>query len=406
MFTTIIAAGLVAVSLTAPVIHEEKKDIVDTAVAAGSFHTLATALTEAGLVDALKGEGPFTVFAPTDAAFAALPEGTVASLLERENRDLLTSILTYHVAAGEVMSEQVVELSAANTLNGQRVDISVVDDVVRINEAQVTVVDIECSNGVIHVIDAVLMPSTDDLVKTAVNAKTFGTLVAAVKAAGLAETLMGPGPFTVLAPTDAAFAKLPEGTVETLLRPENREKLVGILTYHVLPGRVYADDALRSLEFMTVQSSPVSFSVDGDRVMVADATVLATDIDATNGVIHVIDSVIMPPAKPVMVGQAVNDVIDEAINLGAPLFNQGQRSACAAIYTITTQSLLMLPAEGMPSAASQRLTKALAASKQTHDAGEQSWILREALDDVRKMPMDMPMMTNSSSCSTGKKQSW
>jgi len=303
---TLLSLNLVAAPFAAPVAddHEGQKDIVATAVAAGSFNTLAAALTEADLVGALQGEGPFTVFAPTDEAFAKLPEGTVAELLKPENRERLVSILTYHVVAGDVRSKQVVELDSAGTLNGQRLDIQVDKRGVAVDNARVTTADIACSNGVIHVIDSVLLPSTDDLVATAVKAGDFGTLVAAVKAAGLAETLMGEGPFTVLAPTDAAFAKLPEGTVESLLKPENLETLTSILTYHVLPGRVYSDDALRDLEFTTVQSSAVTFSVDDDQVMVADAKVLAVDIDTTNGVIHVIDSVIMPPAKALKTSKA------------------------------------------------------------------------------------------------------
>ncbi|MDH3729510.1 MAG: fasciclin domain-containing protein [Acidimicrobiia bacterium] len=134
----------------------ELPDIVDTAVAAGDFTTLATALDAAGLIDTLKGEGPFTVFAPTDAAFAALPAGTVEGLLE--DIPTLTSILTYHVVSGLVKAEDVVGLSSATTLNGSDVSITVDGASVMINDANVTVTDILASNGVIHVIDAVLLP--------------------------------------------------------------------------------------------------------------------------------------------------------------------------------------------------------------------------------------------------------
>jgi uncharacterized surface protein with fasciclin (FAS1) repeats len=123
---------------------------------------------------------------------------------------------------------------------------------------------------------------------------------------------MGEGPFTVLAPTDEAFAKLPEGTVESLLRPENLEKLQSILTYHVIPGRIYSSDALANLEFNTVESSPVRFSVEDDQVMVEGANVVAVDIDATNGVIHVIDAVIMPPAKSRQMGMAAPSCSDSS----------------------------------------------------------------------------------------------
>jgi uncharacterized surface protein with fasciclin (FAS1) repeats len=135
-----------------------KKDIVDTAVAAGSFTTLAAALQAADLVDTLKGDGPFTVFAPTDEAFAKLPAGTVESLLKPENKAKLQAILTYHVVAGSVSSSEVVKLKSAKTVNGQSVAIKVADGGVSIDGANVVKADIQTSNGVIHVIDSVILP--------------------------------------------------------------------------------------------------------------------------------------------------------------------------------------------------------------------------------------------------------
>jgi len=134
------------------------KDIVDTAVSAGSFKTLTAALEAAGLVETLKGKGPFTVFAPTDSAFAKLPDGTVKSLLKPENKQNLTAILTYHVVAGNVKAADVIKLSSAKTLNGQSVTIKVVGGKVLINGATVVKADIAATNGTIHVIDTVLMP--------------------------------------------------------------------------------------------------------------------------------------------------------------------------------------------------------------------------------------------------------
>jgi uncharacterized surface protein with fasciclin (FAS1) repeats len=138
-----------------------------------------------------------------------------------------------------------------------------------------------------------------DIVDTAAGAEGFKTLVAAVKAAGLVDTLKGEGPFTVLAPTDEAFAKLPAGTVEALLKPENKEKLVAILTYHVLPGKVMKSTVatLDGKSVKTVQGSPVKISVGDGGVMINHAKVTATDLECSNGVIHVIDTVILPPAK-------------------------------------------------------------------------------------------------------------
>ena len=150
-----IVMGIAAGSATA---YAADKDIVDTAVAAGQFKTLAAALTAAGLVDTLKGPGPFTVFAPTDAAFAKLPAGTLDSLLKPESKAKLTAILTYHVVAGKVMAADVVKLKEAKTVNGAMVAVKVDGGNVMINNAKVTTADIGASNGVIHVIDTVLLP--------------------------------------------------------------------------------------------------------------------------------------------------------------------------------------------------------------------------------------------------------
>jgi uncharacterized surface protein with fasciclin (FAS1) repeats len=153
-------AAVAAIALTAGAMNARAagQDIVDTAVSAGQFKTLAAALNAAGLVDTLKGPGPFTVFAPTDAAFAKLPAGTVENLLKPENKAQLTAVLTYHVVPGTVMASDVVKLKQAKTVNGQPVNVKTQGQVVMINEASVTATDIKASNGVIHVIDSVILP--------------------------------------------------------------------------------------------------------------------------------------------------------------------------------------------------------------------------------------------------------
>lgn len=275
-----------------------KSTIVETAVAAGSFKTLVAAVQAAGLVDTLNGTGPFTVFAPTDEAFAKLPAGTLEMLLKPENKAKLAAILTYHVVGGSVKAADVVKLKNATTVNGQRVDIKVDGAKVQVDGATVTATDIACSNGVIHVIDTVILPVDGTIVDVAAKNGSFNTLVAAVKAAGLVETLSGKGPFTVLAPTDAAFAKLPAGTLEMLLKPENKKQLVEILTYHVVPGvAAYSDAVVKMTEVPTVLGSTVAVKVVGGKVMLNGATVVAADVEATNGVIHVIDTVILPTAR-------------------------------------------------------------------------------------------------------------
>ena len=229
--------------------------IVGAAAASKDFSTLVAAVKAAGLVETLSGDGPFTVFAPTDAAFGKLPKGTVAELLKPENRGKLTDILKYHVVAGNVPASEAVKLSAAKTVLGKSLPLKVVDGGLTVGGAKVVKADLACSNGVIHVIDSVLLPPTDeaaaaepaakDIVDTAIGAEGFSTLVAAVKAAGLVDTLKGEGPFTVFAPTDAAFAKLPKETLAGLLKPEAKADLTKILTYHVVPGKVMAADVVK-----------------------------------------------------------------------------------------------------------------------------------------------------------------
>jgi uncharacterized surface protein with fasciclin (FAS1) repeats len=262
-------------------------DIVDTAVAAGSFKTLVTAVKAAGLVKTLKGKGPFTVFAPTDEAFAKLPKGTVEALLKDIPK--LKSILLYHVVPGKVLASDVVKLKSAKTALGQKIKIDTSKGV-KVNKATVVKTDIMTRNGVIHVIDSVILPK-DDIVDTARKAGSFKTLLAAVEAAGLVDTLRGAGPYTVFAPTDAAFAKLPEGTVAALLK--DIPKLKSILLYHVVPGHVKAAQVVKLDEAKTAMGQKVSFSTEGG-VRVNEANVVKTDILTGNGVIHVIDSVILP----------------------------------------------------------------------------------------------------------------
>lgn len=381
-FVVLAPLAFAAMLVAAPVRTVAAADIVDTAVQAGSFKTLAAALEAAGLVDALKGEGPFTVFAPTDDAFAQLPEGTVESLLKPENKDKLTAILTYHVVPGSVKADQVVKLTGATTLNGQRVDINVADGKVSVDDASVVKTDIECSNGVIHVIDSVLMPASDNIPTTAEKAGSFSTLLAAVNAAGLAEALSGEGPFTVFAPTDDAFAALPEGTVETLLKPENRDKLAAILKYHVIPGRIYSDDALKAKKAETLQGQPIKIMAKNGKAMVNKANLVATDIDASNGVIHVIDSVLMPSKQEKKLGATeAQQMIHDAVAKGSKLYNEGHHAQCAEVYMQTARKMIDY-GDQLPEHVSTSLSSAVSEAQATHCPIKQSWTLREGLDQA------------------------
>jgi transforming growth factor-beta-induced protein len=267
--------------------------LVDIAASDGNFKTLVAALTAAGLDKTLAGAGPFTVFAPTDAAFAKLPAGTVENLLKPENKDTLVQILTYHVVSSKLLAADISKLASADTVAKLPVSVKVDMGKVMVNNATVTKADIVASNGVIHVIDTVLLPK--DIVDTAIADGRFKTLAAALTAAGLVDTLKGKGPFTVFAPTDEAFARLPKATLDTLLKPESKKALADILTYHVVPGKVMAADVVKLTTAKTVNGKPIAIKVDGSKVTINDAQVVITDIVTSNGVIHVIDKVILPP---------------------------------------------------------------------------------------------------------------
>jgi len=294
-------------------------DLVDVAVSAGDFPTLIAALEAAGLVDTLKSEGPFTVFAPTEEAFAAALEAlglTAAELLA--DVELLTAVLTYHVVPGRVMAGDLTGAMAmpVATVNGAEISITEDAGAVIVNEATVVVADIEASNGVIHVIDQVLLPPADepgDLVDVAVSAGDFPTLIAALEAAGLVDTLKSEGPFTVFAPTEEAFAAALEAlglTAAELLA--DVELLTAVLTYHVVPGRVMAGDltGAMAMPVATVNGATVAITEAAGSVIVNEATVVVADIEASNGVIHVIDQVLLPPADE------PGDLVDVGVSAG------------------------------------------------------------------------------------------
>lgn len=208
---------------------------------------------------------------------------------------------------------------------------------------------------------------------------SFKTLLAAATAADLAGALSGPGPFTVFAPTDEAFAKLPKGTVEELLKPENREKLAGILKYHVIAGKVSLAKALEVGEAATLQGSTITAKFEGGRVLIGPATLLKADITASNGVIHVIDQVLLPKeitAKPLTAAA----LIELAIERGVPLFNEGNPAACAAVYEVTCESLRTMP--DVPEKMRQELAGAIVEMRGERQARQKAWILRNALDRV------------------------
>jgi len=255
--------------------------------------TLATAVATAELDDDLAGPGPFTLFAPTDAAFAALPPGQLDALLQPQNRQLLVDVLLGHVVSGNVDSATAATLSSAATLGGDTVIVDSVAASLFVNDAKVTSADNRARNGVVHVVDRVILPQKP-VVETLVE-RGFTTLVTAVTAANLGGALSGTGPFTVLAPTDAAFAALGQATIDALLQPSAQATLAGILSYHVVPGNVAAGDALAVELAASLQGRQVLFAAPNGEARVNGARIRQINIPCTNGVIHVLDAVLEIP---------------------------------------------------------------------------------------------------------------
>lgn len=285
-------------------------NIVETAVDAGNFTTLVTALQAAQLDDDLATPGPFTVFAPTDDAFALLPSGTIDTLLDPANRATLVDILLYHVINGKVLENDASALNGTSAvmLNALNVRVDTVNGELLLNlngnrQAKVTATNIDATNGVIHVIDVVLDPddAVDNIVDTAVANGSFTTLVTALQAAELDDDLEGTGPFTVFAPTDAAFALLPAGTIPFLLDPANKTTLIDILTYHVFDGSVLspAAIALDGQRVTMLNNGNLAINIDAGDIVLnrggsRQAKVIINDVLSSNGVIHIIDAVLDP----------------------------------------------------------------------------------------------------------------
>ena len=279
--------------------------IVDLALATPTLSTLVAGLKAGDLVTTLQGPGPFTVFAPTNAAFSALPAGVLANLLKPANKAALDNVLTYHVLGDEVMSAQILDNEMLRTLNSKYVTARVSGATIFINSAKVTTANIQASNGVIHIIDAVLLPSTappspgpspapgtQNIVQLASATPSLSTLVTALGAASLVNTLEGKGPFTVFAPTNTAFQNLPKGALQSLLKPENKDKLVDILTFHVVAGTVHAKDILDGERLQTVEGMYIMAAVNSSGVFLNNAQVTTADVNASNGVVHIIDAVL------------------------------------------------------------------------------------------------------------------
>jgi len=294
--------------------------IVDLAESTKDLSTLVSALVAADLVDTLSSPGPFTVFAPTNDAFRALPAGTLDNLMKPENKAQLVDILTYHVLPVKALAKDLDLFQAVKTVEGKNLHVQKWGGSVKVGASleskdlkSVTSADNVASNGVVHIIDGVLLPPAKlaqsvNIVKLAESNKDLSTLVSALVAADLVDTLSSPGPFTVFAPTNAAFNALPASTLDDLMKPANKAQLVDILAYHVLPEQVLAKDLDLFQAVKTVEGKNLHVQKWGGSVKVGPSleskdlkSVTSADNVASNGVVHIIDGVLLPRASIVLI---------------------------------------------------------------------------------------------------------
>ncbi|RNC80077.1 MAG: fasciclin domain-containing protein [Balneola sp.] len=310
------------------------------------FNTLSQAIIDAGLQSTLEGAGPFTVFAPTDAAFDKLPDGLLGDLTDEQ----LAEILQYHVISGsDIASSQLQATQDVETLQGEKILIEAANGVLVNNFSSVVNADIEASNGVIHAIDEVLLPEglrEANIVDRAKELSIFTSLVGAVEDAGLTTTLQFKGDFTVFAPTDNAFSELPSGLLESL----TTEQLAEILQYHVLSGEVFAANLQAEQSPASLTEESIFVTKSGEEVSVNQASVVTADVDVTNGVIHAIDQVILPDAYGTVVDAAAkryffSTLVEQVINaeLADDLSNT---SASFTLFAPTNEAFAKLP-EGL-----------------------------------------------------------
>jgi transforming growth factor-beta-induced protein len=315
LYTFLIALFVLAGFVAAPTpasasSHVFQPNIMDIVAADDRFDTLEAAVKAAGLADTLaSANNRFTVFAPTDAAFAALPAGLVGELLQ-DPGGALTQILLYHVVPGSLDSGTVLASSSLATAQGGTLSVNLRDGNPYVNDSMIIITDIPAKNGIIHVIDAVLVPDISlpspapvpadpatlpSIAEIAVADGRFNTLVAAADAAGLVPTLAGPGNFTVFAPTDDAFAALGQDTINALLADPSGE-LTNILLYHVVGDQLRAEQIATDKYIPTLDGRPlrVGYDSSGRLVLNENTYFLIANIQASNGTIHVIDRVLIP----------------------------------------------------------------------------------------------------------------
>ncbi len=345
--------------------------------------TLLSLVKAAGL-ELPKGER-VTIFAPTNDAFAKLPKEKVEFLTSEKGKATLAAVLRHHVVASSIESPALLARRRVVALSGQSLAIDA--DALTVGGAKVLATDVGFDGGIVHVIDTVLVPELRTITEIAKQEPRLSSLVKALVAADLASQFgdRNPGPWTILAPVDEAFGALGDKAFEELAA--NPDRLRAVLAAHVIPGSIRRSDMPAMGKARTLGGASVKLALDNGQVTAGGARIIVADIEAANGVIHLIDRVITPEAPsegmspmPGIDPAKVAAIIELAIERGAPMFNAGDVAACAAIYEVAITSILELGGGSIPALTREVLADAIAEARREADASERAWIFRRAMD--------------------------
>lgn len=351
-----------------------------------SLTTLAAAISAAGLADRLDSDTALTLLAPSNRAFEALGQSTLNDLLKPSNREKLRTILLNHVIAGKASASDVARMTIVTPLSGQVVKVTRSGSGLTLNDARVIRANITAESSIVHVIDRVLVPETRNVLEVLKADGRFTTLIQAVQSAGLESELSERASRTLFAPTDDAFSMLPDGALGSLLRLENRKELTSVLASHLVADRINSSQLASSEEVTTFNDLVFSRSANSAlQLTVGGTAVSETDMNASNGLIHVISSVIDPEQNiggEQETSDAVRQVLTHAINRGVHHFNRGNHAACAHIYETSAMSLLMTNPACLTQSHKNILQSGLARMQQSHNPTSQAWAMRMAFDKI------------------------
>lgn len=400
-----LSAGDSASASAADTASNNGNDLVSVAKSAG-LTTLLELVTLAGIK---LPKTPVTIFAPTNEAFAAIPKATLEQLLLPESRETLRQILAHHVVPGAQSSGNVLNSRSLTALSNQSLSIDVENS--KVAGASILAVDVPFDGGIVHVIDTVMLPESRSISEIASTEGQLSTLLKAASSANLLTRLeRQSGSWTVFTPVNSAFDKLPPGTVESLLEQGNVRTLTQILGLHVVPGRIEARDLLAKKSLTTLTGTPLAISLkNGKLTLGANARIIASDIQASNGIIHIIDEVLLPASREPVVARdragntatTRTDTVEEfgsiyalAVKFGTPLFNDGNPEACAAVYEVAVETMIRFGRDQLGNDVIERLMR----TRQEGDASNarsRAWALRRALDDSYNMLLSAPKQRES-----------